>query len=132
MSADHSTKYSVGTMNILPDGTALTDHARHRYRERTPHDCDISITQAYSWAEAIPHPILVQTANEDRIPERALVYHHRDNEWNIIFIINSARGAHRDVDEVVCTCVRVEGYDHGPTRAYLNSFGPHFPGGGDQ
>jgi hypothetical protein len=131
MSADHNPKYSVSKRgDVLPDGTALSDHARHRYRERTPHDCDVSITTAYSRAESIKHPVLVRTTNEDRVPARALVYQHA-HEWDTIFIIHKTPGAYRDADEIVVTVVTIHGYSHGPTRAYLSSHGPHNPGGVD-
>ncbi len=133
MSADHSTKYSVDNqMNILSDGTGVTDHARHRYRERTPHYCDVPIAVAYSRSERIPHPSLIRTHRHYQVPERALIYHHRGHEWNIIFLINTVGAEVSDVDEVLSTCLTVDGYEHGPTRAYLNSFGPHTPGGADQ
>jgi hypothetical protein len=125
MSADHSTKYSVeNQVNILPDGTGLSTHAEHRYRERTPHDCNVSLLEAYARSERVPHPEVVTTDKSNDAPRRGNVYNHAQ-EWTIVFVIAPADGSHTNVSEVIVTCVRVCDYEFGPTRAYLHSFGPH-------
>jgi hypothetical protein len=134
-----STKYSTGgRASLLPDGVALTDHARHRYRERTPHDCHVTIREAYRRGEDIRDPAVTRGPTDTRTPQRARVYRHGDDDptgWGVVFLIcderrdEADRPAHQVADRVVVTVMDIGGYEHGPSRAYLESHGPH--GGGE-
>ena len=121
-----STKYSADSDNQMLDGeVAMSDHACVRYRQRTPHDCDVPAQVAWRRGEDIEHPQVAQSPGEDKPPERVRVYRHGD-EWGIAFLVD------RDISDVVrkgklvvVTVVHIDGFDHGPSRAYLHSHGPH-------
>ena len=71
-----STKYTANHRNsrVVEDNVALTDHAIHRYRQRTPHDCPVGIRDAYRRGEDIRDPQVARSPNDMRTPERARVY----------------------------------------------------------
>jgi hypothetical protein len=138
MSADtpaSETKYETGRRSTLvEDDVALTNHALNRYRERTPHDRAVGIREAYRRGEDIDHPAVAGSPDDPRAPKRARVYKHGDR-WGVVFLIveehtpAAERPAHHTADHVVTTVIHLAGYEHGPSRAYLHSHGPH--DGGD-
>jgi len=132
-----STKYGsqADTRRLVEDDIALTDHAIDRYRQRTPHDCDVKPHTAWQRGEWIKHPGVAQSDGEDHPPDRVRIYCHggASHEWGVAFLVTesehnpaTAAGA---VDNVVVTVNHLQGFDHGPSRAYLHSHGPH---GGDE
>jgi hypothetical protein len=140
MSADTpETKYETGHSTHLPGDVALTDHAIHRFAERTPHDCAVGIVEAWRKGEDIEHPQVARSPNDSRDPERVRVYTHGDERgsqtWGVVFlVVQEATPEHErppthTCDRVVCTVMDVGGFDHGPSRAYLHSHGPHGGGG---
>ena len=140
MSTDRETKYSPGRSNRLDDDLALTAHAVDRFRERTPHACPVGIHEAYRRGEDIEHPDVARPPWVDNTPNRARVYMHPDahghdsHGWGVVFIIieddkpAAERPKHLPCNYVVATVMDIGGYDHGPSKAYLHSHGPH---GGD-
>ena len=136
-----STKYSTGgRARLLSDGVAPTDHAIHRYRERTPHDCPIPFREAYRRGEDVRDPQVARGPTDDRTPERVRVYRHGEDGdpsgWGVVFLIcderrpEHERPSHHVADRVVVTVMDIAGYEHGPSRAYLESHGPHDGGVG--
>ena len=136
MSADHTDhKYQTGRSTHVGDDVALTDHAIHRYRERTPHDCPVGIHEAYRRGEDIRDPQVARSPGDMRTPDRVRVYTHGDgaasHAWGIAFLIvaeetpAAERPAHHDCEFVVATVIDLAGFEHGPSRAYLHSHGPH-------
>lgn len=121
-----STKYGGrADTRYVEDDIALTDHALHRYRQRTPQDCGLDPLHAWRRGEWVKHPIVVKSDDNDRPPVSARVY--REPEWGVVFLVD------RDVSQygapkVVVTVNNVRGFGHAPTRGYLNAYGPH--GGG--
>lgn len=135
-----STKYNAGGSDgrILQSGRGrigLTDHAIHRWRERTPHDCRVQVAEAFRKGEWIRHPDVCRSPNDTRTPAGVRVYkHHHDTgaEWGVAFLIvedadESVSGPDR-AELVVATIIDFAEFDHGPTRSYLHGHGPH---GGD-
>jgi len=118
-----ATKYSAASTTLLADEIALTDHAAARYRERTPHDCSIPPTLAFRRGEWVKHPQVAQADGHDEPPERVRVYKHGD-DWGVAFLIVDGE-AYRGQPWVCATVNRLDGFDHGPSRAYLWSHGPH-------
>ena len=134
-----STKYTANHRNsrFVEDNVALTDHAIHRYRQRTPHDCPVGIRAAYRRGEDIRDPQVARSPDDPRTPERARVYVADGHEWGVLFLIDAEgtpaaeRPAHHTADYVVATVMDLGGIDHGPSKAYLHSHGPH-DGGADR
>ena len=132
-----STKYDPGseTRRIVRDShgeIALTDHALHRYRERTPHDCQIGIREAWRRGETLQHPS-VAGALDSPTPESARIYRHSD-EWGVVFVVIKDRAADAGTapdraERVVVTVCQIRTYDSEPVRAYLHCHGPHGPEG---
>ena len=130
-----STKYNTGGADerILRDAhgkVALTDHAIHRYRERTPHHCQIGIREAWRHGEQLQHPSVAGSLDAPT-PESARIYRHSD-EWGVVFVVaEDESGDAGDVpgrsERVVVTVCEIQTYDHGPVRAYLHGHGPHGP-----
>jgi len=108
----------------LPGDVALSDHARHRYRERTPYQCGIGLSEAYRSGEDIDHPTIAANIDgECEDPDRARIY--RDPAgWGVVFIIVSDNRIEAS-NEVITTVISIQMYAHSPSRAYLNSHGPH-------
>jgi hypothetical protein len=120
-----STKYSVD--DRLLDDIAISKHATWRFRERTPHDCDIRPRDAWRLGEDIKHPSVVQSDNETEPPDRARVYRHGD-EWMIIFFVDAAQGestSPKHKSQLVVTVLSLREVNHPPSRSYLHSHGPH-------
>lgn len=139
-----STKYNFGERShesrIIETGrgdVALTDHSLHRWNERTPHQCPVSVQQAFRRGEWIRHPTVAGSPNDPRDPKLARVYRHLSSdgtEWGVVWLIDED-----EVDPeqrvrdccaglVAVTCFGFETIEHGPSRGYLHSHGPH---GGD-
>ena len=128
-----STKYSADSdSQLLDDEVAMTDHACLRYRQRTPHECDVPPQVAWRRGEDIKHPQVCQSDGEDDPPDRVRVYRH-DEDWGVAFLVSQYLGdAVRAGDLIVVTVINLQGFDHGPSRAYLHSHGPHYmEGDGD-
>jgi hypothetical protein len=122
-----SSKYEAGDTRLVADDVVLTDHAIERWRQRTPHDCSLDPRIAWDRGEDIKHPEVCQSDGESDPPERVRVYRH-GNEWGVAFLIAESQrqdGLPSSVPNVVVTVVDLGGFDHGPTRAYLHSHGPH-------
>ena len=134
-----STKYTTNRSDsrFVEDDVALTDHAIHRYRQRTPHDCSLGIREAYRRGEDIRDPQVARSPNDMRTPERARVFVAAGHEWGVLFLIDAEgtpaaeRPAHHTADYVVATVMDLGGIEHGPSKAYLHSHGPH-DGGADR
>lgn len=119
-------KYSTSNVlkESLPGDVAFSDHAKHRYRERTPHRCGIGISIAYRLGEDIKHPGIASKLDSDRRePDRARVYRDRDG-WGVVFVVVSDERIEGS-NEVITTVVGLEMYTHSPSVAYLHSHGPH-------
>jgi len=135
MSTDRETKYSAGRSNRLDDDLALTAHAVDRFRERTPHACPVGIHEAYRRGEDVEHPDVARPPWLEETPDRARVYVHPDEDrsqaWGVVFLIveddtpPAERPERLNCDHIVVTVMDVGGFDHGPSRAYLHSHGPH-------
>jgi len=128
-----STKYGSQASRLVEDDVALTDHAIDRYRQRTPHECDVEPRTAWRRGEWIKHPQVAQGDGHDEPPDRVRVYIHGDGSdtWGVAYLVDEADrptvAGH--VEHVVVTVNHLQGFDHGPSRAYLHSHGPH--GGGE-
>lgn len=132
-----STKYNAGRSQgrILRDAhgeVALTDHAIHRYRERTPHDCQVGIAEAWRRGEALQHPSVAGSLDSPA-PESARIYRHSD-EWGVVFVVVEDGAADAGevpgrAERVIVTVCQIRTYDQGPVRAYLHGHGPHGPEG---
>ena len=130
-----STKYDPGpeTRRIVRDAhgeVALTDHAIHRFRERTPHDCQIGIREAWRRGEQLQHPSVAGSLDAPK-PESARIYRHSD-EWGVVFVVAEDESGDAGVvpgraERVVVTVCEIRTYDHGPVRAYLHGHAPHGP-----
>jgi hypothetical protein len=120
-------KYAPGgTTDILPDGTAMTKHARFRYIERTPHTRTMSVERAYRLGEDIPHPSLVGDETTET-PNRARVFHNADG-WGVVFVIKHDSSPDQKVTEYVATVIGFRNYQHQPSLSYLRAIGPHTEG----
>lgn len=134
MSADHKFSVDSGRTTLVEADVALTDHALHRYRERTPHDAAVDIREAWRRGEDVRDPQVARSPNDLRTPDRARVYVHDRHAWGVVFLVveDATRAAerppHQSADYVVATVLHIGGIDHGPSKAYLHSHGPH---GGD-
>lgn len=120
MSAD--TKYSASS-NLLDGEIALTDHALHRYQQRTPHDCTLAPHVAWQRGEYLKHPRICQSDDHDRPPSRVRLY--REPDWGICFIVDWDQESSIGADEIVVTVNNIRGFGHKPTRSYLETLGPH-------
>lgn len=123
-----STKYQTGDRTLVEDDIALTDHACVRYQQRTPHDCDVDPRVAWRRGEWIKHPQVAQSDGHREPPEKVRVYKHAD-DWGVAFLVDEAEqttiAGHCPF--VVVTVLNIQGFEHGPSRAYLHSHGPHTP-----
>jgi|APHM01.1.fsa_nt_gi hypothetical protein len=126
MSAKQPNKYAVGDrVSILPDGTALTKHARHRFKQRTPHDRSIGIESAYAQAEEIDHASLVKMKRGTHPqPTRGRVF-NPPADWSTVFIVNEVQNVNLNASDMIVTVAPISMYNHAPTRAYLRAHGPH-------
>ncbi|WP_256394091.1 hypothetical protein [Natronoarchaeum rubrum] len=114
-----STKYDTGGgVTTLPP---MTGHARGRYEKRLPDDA-VEPEVAWDRGEDIQHPAVVETFHTDP-PKRVRVYHH-NQEYLVVFIVGSDGPDFGD--EYVATVYNGQTHEHGPTRAYLYSHGPHY------
>jgi len=127
-----STKYDSPDRRLVEDDVALTDHAIERFRQRTPHDCNIDPRAAYQLGEDIKHPEVAMSDGQDTPPDRVRVYTHSTEDsshaWGIAFLINEADGVEAGRERqpyIVATVIDYQTFDHGPSRAYLHSHGPH-------
>lgn len=119
-------KYDTDDGRWIDDDVALTDHALHRWQQRTPHDCPVTIRQAWERGEWIQHPEVCQSDSETAPPTRVRVYRHSE-EWGVAYLLDcdiSTFGA----PEVVATVINLNRFDHAPTQAYLRAHGIHGPG----
>ena len=127
MSADTPSepKYATGASMFLSDDIALTDHAIHRYRQRTPHENAVGIRDAWRHGEDIRHPAVASKKSDHEL-DTVRVYKHGD-AWGVAFLVVEDTRKREDhfADRVVATVVNLAGFEHGPSRAYLHSHGPH-------
>ena len=129
MSAKYSTGGAAG--RILRDAhgeVGLTDHAIHRFRERTPHDCQVGIAEAWRRGEPLQHPSVAGSLDSPT-RESARIYRHSD-DGGVVFVVveDSAADAGTAPDRaerIVVTVCQIRTYDSGPVRAYLHGHGPH-------
>ena len=132
-----SSKYETGRTGRLVrdrDGgrVALTDHALHRWRMRTPPTCQVGAREAFRRSEPIKDPSIVFSAErDDLVSARVFKMHRGDDEWTAVFLViededQSRTSLDENAELVIPTVLRVRQVDHGPTRAYLNSHGPHY------
>jgi len=127
-----SSKYSTGRGRRLlrdRDGgrVALTDHAIQRWGQRTPHRCPVSVHRAWRAGEWVKHPGVARAPGEAEAPDDVRVFKYGD-EWGVVFLVvqDPDPWDHtQDAGRVVCTIASLRTFDHGPTRAYLHSHGPH-------
>jgi len=121
-----STKYETGDRRLVEDDIVLTDHAIMRYRQRTPHDCSVNPRVAWRRGEFVKHPEVAESDHDDRPLQQVRVYKHGD-EWGVAFLVAHADDAHISgrCSFVVATVIHLAGFEHGPSRAYLHSHGPH-------
>ena len=131
-----STKYGTDNLARLlatSDGrtAALTDHALHRWRMRTPASATVPAREAFRRGEAIRDPGIVFSEDRDELVEARVFKMARGrDEWTAIFLVVVDQDQTRVDNEhnaelVIPTVLRVRQIEHGPTRAYLNSHGPH-------
>ena len=124
-----STKYSAGDASRTVadsegDPVKLTDHAIHRFRLRTPADHDFTIRECWRRGEEIKHPQVAVVEGNQRA-ERVRVFRHSDG-WSAVFIVCvDSHGSVGRRERVVTTVLEIDRYEHGATRAYLSSHGPH-------
>lgn len=127
-----SPKYSTGRSRRLlrdRDGgrVALTDHAIERWRLRTPHECPVSIREAWRAGEWVKHPEVARSDGEDVAPDDVRIYKH-GMEWGIVFLVvedPTPGTSTQNAERIVCTVCAIQTFGHGPTRAYLSGHGPH-------
>jgi len=126
-----SVKYS--TARSLTLGTSgdvgITDHAIHRFRQRTPHDCDLSMREAWRLGEDIRDPAVIRSPDDDRVPERARLYRDAAG-WGIVFLVDrdtrdAAEKRPHHGEFLVASVFSLTGIEHRPSRAYLEAYGPH-------
>jgi hypothetical protein len=135
MSSDGDHKYSTGRSRRLlrdRDGgrVALTDHAIERWRLRTPHECPVSIREAWRAGEFIKHPGIARSDGESEAPDDVRVCKY-GMDWGVAFLVveDPDPWDHtQDAARVVVTVADLQTFEHGPTRAYLHSHGPHLAG----
>ena len=121
-----STKYHANAdRTVLDDGLPLTDHAAMRYRQRTPHDCDVAPRIAWQRGEDIKHPRVCWSDGEDTPPERVRIYRH-GQEWGVAFLVVRDVSSVDHRDPVIATVIGFSDFDHAPTRTYLHAHGPHW------
>jgi hypothetical protein len=127
-----SPKYSTGrSARLLRDRNggqaALTDHALHRWQGRTPHECPVSVQEAWHRGEFIKHPAVARSDGEDQAPDDVRVYRHGD-QWGVAFLVvadpTPGLGT-QNAERIVCTIAAIQTFNHGPVRAYLHGYGPH-------
>lgn len=111
--SSNNAKYDPGTI-----GVEMTDHALERYDERLPDDA-VPAATAWDRGEDIQHPGVVRTRHSRR-PTRVRVYNH-DFRYFAIFVVAENR-----LGPGVVTVYSLDTHEHGPTRAYLHSHGPHY------
>lgn len=120
------TKYTGSKSHYVSDDVALTDHAIHRWRQRTPHDCPVSLHRAWQLGEWLRHPEVVSSEYEQGVLSRARLYRH-SSDWGVVFLVKrdlSEYGA----SEAVVTVINVSRSSHPPTEAYLEAHAIHGPG----
>lgn len=128
-----STKYSTDRSRRLlrdRDGgrVALTDHAIQRWQARTPHECPVSIREAWRAGEWIKHPDVARSPGEETAPDDVRVFKF-GQQWGVAFLVVSDPSPWKTTQtaaRVVCTVCATQTFGHGPTRAYLSSHGPHY------
>lgn len=135
-----SAKYQThSNARILVDTSnveyALTDHAIDQWHKRMPVDRTISIRGAWHQGEMIKHPSVCDTDAESTDPPDAIRVFNPDCSWSAVFVCVEGNhsapvpevGSERqfEADRTIVTTCRIRTYEHGPTRAYLHSHGPH-------
>jgi len=116
-----STKYDTGDTTLTME-IPMTAHAYERYWQRLPGDA-VEPDVAWRRGEDIQHPAVVRSL-EKMAPTRVRVYNH-SQEYLVVFVCDDKK----DGVERVVTVYSGQTHDHGPTRAYLNSHGPHYTEG---
>lgn len=108
----------------LANDIELSSHAKIRWEERTP-DNSPKPERAWERGEDILHPELLDLERlpgciTDGSPDRVRVY--RDETIAVAFVVT---------ESVIASVYTIASIDHGPTRAYLHSYGPHGGGSND-
>jgi hypothetical protein len=142
-------KYDSGDSlqwSLAADDVSISQHARHRYRERTPQHAEqaVGAAEAFRRGEYIEHPEICGKlhSSTDHGLERVRLYLHPCDsdggyQWGVVFLIQQNRyyrdnpGQNRaSTPLVVATTVALRQIDHGPTKAYLSGRGAHRVDGG--
>lgn len=129
-----SSKYQPRESRVLTGDVGLTSHAIHRFKQRTPHDCDLSLRECWQLGEDVPDPAIVKSPDRKRQPTRARVYIDRA-DWGVIFVVRRRRQADGEREpwhqpSAVTTVLSLQGVEHEARAAYLRALGPH--GGADE
>jgi len=132
MSSGREHKYSTGRASRLlrdRDGgrCALSDHAIERWRERTPHQCPVTIREAWAAGEFVRHPAVACSEGETDPPDDVRVFRY-GTDWGVAFLVLNDPTDHAsptDAGRVVVTVAAIQTFDYGPVRAYLHGHGPH-------
>lgn len=126
-------KYDPGDSRLLSNEVALSDHARHRWAERSPHDCPVTAQRAFRLGEWVADPGVARATLSEEAPDDVRVYCHPDG-WGLAFLVVDAD--REDVPgyapRVVPTVLRIRELGHEPSRAYLRAHGPHSGGETDE
>jgi hypothetical protein len=129
MSSDDDTQPDYQTPDEAPrlkDGNntiRVSQHARQRWQERSPHECPVKLETAWKNANRLQDDSIVGDSNV----AQSFVYNHSDG-WGIVFLVSHSHeievwGAMQE--RAIMTVLRVRDIDHDPTQAYLAEYGPH-------
>jgi len=125
-----STKYDINDSDRLTGDNGevviLSDHAIHRYRQRTPADSEIGLRECWRRGDSIKHP-KVAVLDDDRPAEMVRVFRHTDG-WSAVLPAVRDYKQYNSNQLVITTVLVVDKYDHPATRAYLEAYGPHDTG----
>jgi len=118
-----SSKYGPTDSRYVEPDVALTDHALLRYRQRTPHGCDIAPQLAWRRGESVKHEQICRSDDDENPLVDARIYRHSE-DWGIVFLVDRDIG-HFGASKVVVTTNSIRGFNHKPTRAYLEAHPIH-------
>jgi len=125
-----STKYDTSDRRTLSDSQGdpvrLTDHAIHRWRQRTPADVNIGIRDAWRYGDFIKDAQVAASNSEtDHPPLTDAVVFRSADDWSAVFLVAYDTDGFGKSEKIVKTVQVVSLYEHAPTRAYLQAYGPH-------
>ncbi|AFH21993.1 hypothetical protein OSG_eHP14_00065 [environmental Halophage eHP-14] len=118
-----SSKYGPTDSRYVQADVALTDHALHRYRQRTPHDCEIAPQIAWRRGEFVKHEQICRSDDDENPLINARIYRHSE-DWGIVFLVDRNIGS-LGASKVVVTANSIRGFNHKPTRNYLEAYPVH-------